>query len=120
MTRTTLLEEEAVAFARDLIRIDTVNTGVADLVLAFLADEESGGVWGAGWLVEHRPDLFAGVSETLGEVGRPSRRSAPTGSPSSRRPPRGGSWTCSARHGGSPSPPRRTTTTSTPSASSEA
>lgn len=181
MTRTTLLEEEAVAFARDLIRIDTVNTGVAetigdgetraalfihdrlaevgitaeivepvpgraslvarlcgrdaaapallvhahtdvvpveaddwthppfaadvvdgflygrgavdmknyagtvlavarhfaregivprrDLVLAFLADEESGGVWGAGWLVEHRPDLFAGVSEALGEVG---------------------------------------------------
>ena len=181
MTRTTLLEEETVAFARDLIRIDTVNTGVAetigdgetraalfihdrlaevgitaeivepvpgraslvarlrgrdaaapallvhahtdvvpveaddwthppfaadvvdgflygrgavdmknyagtvlavarhfaregivprrDLVLAFLADEESGGVWGAGWLVEHRPDLFAGVSEALGEVG---------------------------------------------------
>ena len=40
-----------------------------DLVLAFLADEESGGVWGAGWLVEHRPDLFAGVTEALSEVG---------------------------------------------------
>lgn len=39
------------------------------LVLAFLADEESGGVWGAGWLVEHRPELFAGVTEAIGEVG---------------------------------------------------
>ena len=40
-----------------------------DLVLAFLADEESGGVWGAGWLVENRPDLFEGVTEALSEVG---------------------------------------------------
>jgi len=40
-----------------------------DLVLAFLADEESGGVWGAGWLVDNRADLFAGVDEAIGEVG---------------------------------------------------
>lgn len=40
-----------------------------DLILAFLADEEAGGVWGAGWLVDHRPDLFAGASEALSEVG---------------------------------------------------
>jgi len=40
-----------------------------DLVFAFLADEESGGVWGAGWLVENRPELFAGVTEALSEVG---------------------------------------------------
>lgn len=40
-----------------------------DLVFAFLADEEAGGVWGAGWLIEHRPDLFAGVTEALSEVG---------------------------------------------------
>ncbi|MEZ3161757.1 M20/M25/M40 family metallo-hydrolase [Microbacterium sp. BWT-B31] len=40
-----------------------------DLVLAFLADEEAGGVWGAGWLVENRPDLFEGATEALGEVG---------------------------------------------------
>ncbi|MGN6221010.1 MAG: M20/M25/M40 family metallo-hydrolase, partial [Microbacterium sp.] len=36
---------------------------------AFLADEESGGVWGAGWLVENRPDLLPGVTEALSEVG---------------------------------------------------
>lgn len=40
-----------------------------DLVFAFLADEESGGAYGAHWLVEHRPDLFDGVSEAIGEVG---------------------------------------------------
>ena len=40
-----------------------------DLVLAFLADEESGGLWGADWLVRHRPDLFAGVTEAVSEVG---------------------------------------------------
>ncbi|WP_075201217.1 M20/M25/M40 family metallo-hydrolase [Leucobacter japonicus] len=40
-----------------------------DLVVAFLADEENGGRWGAGWLVQHRPELFAGVTESVGEVG---------------------------------------------------
>lgn len=40
-----------------------------DLVLAFLADEEAGGKFGAHWLVEHRPDLFAGVTEAIGEGG---------------------------------------------------
>lgn len=40
-----------------------------DLVFAFVADEESGGQYGAHWLVEHRPDLFEGVSEAIGEVG---------------------------------------------------
>lgn len=40
-----------------------------DLVLAFLADEENGGTWGADWLVEHRPDLFDGVTEAISEVG---------------------------------------------------
>lgn len=40
-----------------------------DLIFAFLADEEAGGVWGAGWLVDNRPDLFAGATEALSEVG---------------------------------------------------
>jgi acetylornithine deacetylase/succinyl-diaminopimelate desuccinylase-like protein len=38
-------------------------------VFAFVADEESGGKFGAHWLVEHRPDLFEGVTEAIGEVG---------------------------------------------------
>lgn len=40
-----------------------------DLVFAFFADEEAGGAYGAHWLVEHRPDLFEGVTEAVGEVG---------------------------------------------------
>jgi acetylornithine deacetylase/succinyl-diaminopimelate desuccinylase-like protein len=40
-----------------------------DVVLAFLADEEAGGSWGARWLVDNHRDLFDGVSEAIGEVG---------------------------------------------------
>jgi acetylornithine deacetylase/succinyl-diaminopimelate desuccinylase-like protein len=40
-----------------------------DIVLAFVADEEAGGTWGARWLVEKHPDLFEGVTEAIGEVG---------------------------------------------------
>jgi acetylornithine deacetylase/succinyl-diaminopimelate desuccinylase-like protein len=40
-----------------------------DLVFAFLADEEAGGEYGAQWLVDHRPDLFEGCTEAVGEVG---------------------------------------------------
>ena len=40
-----------------------------DLVFAFVADEEAGGKYGCGWLVENRPDLFEGVTEAIGEVG---------------------------------------------------
>jgi acetylornithine deacetylase/succinyl-diaminopimelate desuccinylase-like protein len=40
-----------------------------DVVLAFLADEEAGGTWGARWLVDNHPQLFDGVTEAIGEVG---------------------------------------------------
>src|ERR1700737_4748414 len=40
-----------------------------DLVFAFVSDEEAGGKYGSHWLVDHRPDLFAGVTEAIGEVG---------------------------------------------------
>ncbi len=40
-----------------------------DVVVLFLPDEEAGGHHGGHWLVEHRPDLFTGVSEAIGEVG---------------------------------------------------
>jgi acetylornithine deacetylase/succinyl-diaminopimelate desuccinylase-like protein len=40
-----------------------------DLIFAFLSDEEAGGVWGAQWLVKHRPDLFEGATEAISEVG---------------------------------------------------
>ncbi len=40
-----------------------------DIVLAFVADEEAGGVLGAHWLVDHHPELFAECSEAISEVG---------------------------------------------------
>ena len=40
-----------------------------DVVVLFLPDEEAGSVHGSHWLVEHRPELFAGVTEAVGEVG---------------------------------------------------
>jgi acetylornithine deacetylase/succinyl-diaminopimelate desuccinylase-like protein len=40
-----------------------------DVVLAFVADEEAGGTWGARWLVDNHPELFEGVTEAIGEVG---------------------------------------------------
>jgi acetylornithine deacetylase/succinyl-diaminopimelate desuccinylase-like protein len=40
-----------------------------DIVLAFTADEEAGGTWGARWLVDNHPGLFEGVTEAVGEVG---------------------------------------------------
>ena len=40
-----------------------------DLVLAFVADEEAGGAFGARYLVEEKPELFEGATEAIGEVG---------------------------------------------------
>lgn len=40
-----------------------------DVVVVFFADEESGGRLGSHWAVEHRPDLFAGATEAVSEVG---------------------------------------------------
>lgn len=40
-----------------------------DLIFAFVADEEAGGAYGAQWLVDNRPELFAGATEAIGEVG---------------------------------------------------
>ncbi|WP_394771335.1 M20/M25/M40 family metallo-hydrolase [Lacisediminihabitans sp.] len=40
-----------------------------DLVIAFFADEEAGGVLGSHYLVETHPELFAGATEAISEVG---------------------------------------------------
>ena len=55
------------AVARHFKRTGTVPP--RDLVFAFVSDEEAGGKFGSEWLVDHRPDLFAGVTEAIGEVG---------------------------------------------------
>ena len=55
------------ACVRDLVR--SGRRPPRDLVVAFTADEEAGGVYGAHWLVEHHPELFEGVDEAISEVG---------------------------------------------------
>ncbi len=40
-----------------------------DIVLAFVADEEDTGEFGAGFLARNHPDLFAGVTTAIGESG---------------------------------------------------
>lgn len=40
-----------------------------DLVVAFVADEEAGGAYGARWLARTHPELFEGCTEAISEVG---------------------------------------------------
>jgi acetylornithine deacetylase/succinyl-diaminopimelate desuccinylase-like protein len=40
-----------------------------DIVFAWVADEEAGGVYGAKYLTAHHPELFEGVTESISEVG---------------------------------------------------
>lgn len=56
-----------IAVARHLKRNDIVPP--RDLVFAFVSDEEHGGTYGCQWLVDNRPELFAGITEAIGEVG---------------------------------------------------
>jgi acetylornithine deacetylase/succinyl-diaminopimelate desuccinylase-like protein len=56
-----------IAVARHLKRAGI--TPPRDLVFAFVSDEEHGGKYGCQWLVDHRPDLFDGITEAIGEVG---------------------------------------------------
>src|SRR5699024_3959547 len=39
-----------------------------DLIIAFFADEEAGGDYGSGWMVQNHPELFAGATEAISEV----------------------------------------------------
>jgi acetylornithine deacetylase/succinyl-diaminopimelate desuccinylase-like protein len=55
------------AVARQFKREGTIPP--RDLIFAFVSDEEAGGVLGAQWLVEHRPELFEGATEAISEVG---------------------------------------------------
>lgn len=51
---------------------DIVGSGkepARDLVIAFFADEEAGGVLGSHYLVENHPELFEGATEAISEVG---------------------------------------------------
>lgn len=39
------------------------------IVIVFFADEEAGGIYGSRWMADNHPEVFAGCSETISEVG---------------------------------------------------
>ncbi|MEE6273451.1 M20/M25/M40 family metallo-hydrolase [Georgenia wangjunii] len=61
------MDAMVLANIRHLVRTGTKPP--RDIVFAFFADEEAGGTWGAQWLVTHHPELFAGCTEAISEVG---------------------------------------------------
>ncbi len=56
-----------VALLREMARFGTRPR--RDLVFAWVADEELGGRYGAGYLVAEHPDLFHGCTDAISEVG---------------------------------------------------
>ena len=64
-----MLDMDAMTLAVIRERLRTGRRPPRDVVLAFVADEEAGGVFGAQWLVEQHPGLFEGCTEAISEVG---------------------------------------------------
>ena len=64
-----MLDMDAMTLAVVRDRLRTGRKPPRDVVLAFVADEEAGGVFGAQWLVDNKPELFEGCTEAISEVG---------------------------------------------------
>jgi acetylornithine deacetylase/succinyl-diaminopimelate desuccinylase-like protein len=64
-----MLDMDAMTLAVIRDRLRSGRKPPRDIVLAFVADEEAGGVFGAQWLVENQPALFDGCTEAISEVG---------------------------------------------------
>ncbi len=64
-----MLDMDAMTLAVVRDRLKSGRKPPRDVVLAFVADEEAGGVFGAQWLVNNQPQLFEGCTEAISEVG---------------------------------------------------
>ena len=64
-----MLDMDAMVLAVVRDRLRTGRRPPRDVVLAFVADEEAGGTYGASWLVDNHPQLFDGCTEGISEVG---------------------------------------------------
>ena len=64
-----MLDMDAMVLSVFRDRLRTGRKPPRDVVLAFVADEEAGGTFGASWLVDHHPELFEGCTEAISEVG---------------------------------------------------
>jgi acetylornithine deacetylase/succinyl-diaminopimelate desuccinylase-like protein len=66
------LDMKGIAICELLAFIDiarTHRTPERDIVFLAVADEEAGGKLGTAWLLEHRPDIFAGIRYAINEGG---------------------------------------------------
>ena len=66
------LDMKGVAICELLAFIDVARTRrmpERDIVFLAVADEEAGGKLGTAWLLEHRPDVFAGIRYAINEGG---------------------------------------------------
>jgi acetylornithine deacetylase/succinyl-diaminopimelate desuccinylase-like protein len=64
-----MLDMDAMTLAVIRERLRTGRRPERDVVLAFVADEEAGGIFGAHWLVDNHRHLFDGCTEAISEVG---------------------------------------------------
>jgi acetylornithine deacetylase/succinyl-diaminopimelate desuccinylase-like protein len=64
-----MLDMDAMTLAVVRDRLRSGRKPPRDVVLAFVADEEAGGTFGAQWLVENHAGLFEGCTEAISEVG---------------------------------------------------
>ncbi len=64
-----MLDMDAIVLSVVRDRLRTGRKPPRDVVLAFVADEEAGGTYGASWLVDNQPQLFEGCTEGISEVG---------------------------------------------------
>ncbi len=64
-----MLDMDAMMLSVVRDRMRTGRKPPRDVVLAFVADEEAGGVFGAQWLVRNQPQLFDGCTDAVSEVG---------------------------------------------------
>jgi acetylornithine deacetylase/succinyl-diaminopimelate desuccinylase-like protein len=63
---------KSIGIAQALAVADLARRGIvppSDILFLGEADEETGQKWGARWLLEHRPEWFAGVTHVLNEGG---------------------------------------------------
>src|SRR5690348_1541347 len=60
-----MLDMDAMTLAVMRDRLKTGRKPPRDVVLAFVADEEAGGVFGASYLVDNHPGLFEGCTEAI-------------------------------------------------------
>lgn len=67
------LDDKSLGIAELAAFVDLKRRGVPierDVIYLAVADEENGGIEGTSWLLEHRPEMFAGAEAVLGEGGR--------------------------------------------------